>query len=668
MLTTRRGHLLRAMVVVIFGASVALALTGCSEDDVEKELGRASSASVEAAYDVDTDPLISGWLNYVGQTMVSHCRRQNLPYEFKVIDTGMVNAFAAPYGHIYVTRGFLDFVGTEDEVWMVVGHEVGHVVNRDSIKSLKRTLIWSILNAILTSKSQTGGEIAGIGLGLLSLRYSRTDEYDADDSGTLLAYRAGYDPHMGVAFFDRLMTKLEKRRPSSWEVYFMTHPPTERRIARQMKRGELAEDDAEVLMQIGRGYMRRAHPARAVGFLSRAADLEPGLADVQTVLGDAYAARGEIDLAREHYQAALDASSGNTHAETQLAALAGTEPWSPPGMAEEDQERAGSLLARVDAVGADARAMRASAASYDEATSGDLLDLRGQVKGINSRLIDLGEQETDLTEGLKRLLVRGGASVARATESVYVLDSVSEDFEATQSEMDELVAQCRARLEAAQRGEGDPSELPALRSAVTELRRATGATQRAMEDAPATIQAVSKAQSSAANTTSLLEQLVRVRIGRDLVAERLRSSSRHTTQQAVQALQAVRRAKRQTTKARGHALVARLNLLGAGAGPYLEGVMDQQVSHFLMCPTQQVRALRADGVGYGEAAAAIAAGRSLGTRPSNFLIRDGKPVSPIVSAMSEGAALHNANVMLKFLAAAMAFEREADEAAGEDPA
>ena len=108
---------------------------------------------------------MNAWLDHMGQTLVGHSRRQDIPYEFKVIDTGMVNAFAAPYGHIYVTRGFLDFADTEDEIWMVMGHEIGHIVHRDSIKSFKRSLIWSILNAVLTSESQTAGDIAGIGLG-----------------------------------------------------------------------------------------------------------------------------------------------------------------------------------------------------------------------------------------------------------------------------------------------------------------------------------------------------------------------------------------------------------------------------------------------------------------------------------------------------------------------
>ncbi|MCD6359616.1 MAG: M48 family metalloprotease [Armatimonadetes bacterium] len=660
MFRAHRVQLLRAGVVVL-SVAAGLLMSGCSEDDVEKSLGDASAASVEQAYDVDNDPLISEWVNLAGQTLVSQCRRQNLPYEFKVIDTGMVNAFAAPYGHIYVTSGFLKFAETEDEVWMVLGHEIGHVVNRDSIKSLKRGLIWSILNAVLTSQSETAGEITGIGLGLLSLRYSRIDEYEADDSGTLLCYRAGYDPHMGLRFFDRLMTKLEKGRPSSWEVYFMTHPPTERRIARQMKREELSEDDVESLVQIGHGYLRRACPSRAVTYLGRAAQIAPDLAQVQVELGDAYATRGDIERALESYQAALEVSPGNDHARVQLAALSDAQPWAPPGMSDTDREKAGRLLARADNAGRDIQDVHVNAVNYSNNMSDDLTHLRNQVKSINQRVIDLGDQQADLTKGLQRLVSRGGASVARATESVYVLDNINEDFQAIDGELNGLLAQCRRRLEAAQQGKGDPAELDAIRSALDELERGAATAQVAMSHVPETVEAVRRAQSAAANTTSLLEQLVRTEHGRDLVAERLRAAATHTTEQAVDALRAVRRARQRITKARGHALVARLNLLGAGAGPYLETVFDRQVAHFLMCPPRQVRALRAEGAGYGEAAVAIAAARSLGARPDHFLTRNGRDVSPVNLAASEGASVRNANVLLRFLAAAMEAERAAEQ-------
>ena len=662
MLTTQRYHLQRAGIVAILGVLLALGLTGCTEDNVEKTLGDMSAASVEAAYDVDNDPLMDEWLSRVGQTVVSHSRRQNLPYEFRIIDTGMVNAFAAPYGHIYVTRGFLEFTDTEDEVWMVVAHEVGHIVNRDSIKTFKRSMIWGLLNAVLTSKSQTAGDLTGIGLGLLSLRYSRLDEYDADDSGVSLSYLAGYDPHAGMAFFDKLMTKLEGRRPSSWEVYFMTHPPTERRIARQLKREELG-DSAEALTQIGRGYIRRSSPARGIEFLDRAVALDDQSVDLRTALGDAYSAHGDFEPAREQYAAALGLDADNGYAQTRLAALSGAETWSPPGLGDFGRARAGELLASLEGVETANGSMRATAVTYGQAMTADLESLRGQVKGINERLMELTEEETDLTDGQQKLAARGAAAVSRSIECVYVLDSVNDDFEALDAELAELLPAYTDRLGAAQRGEGDPEQLRALQSAIAEMKRAAGTSELAMGEAPETVALARQAQSAAAGTTALLEQLVRTRHGRDRVANNLRAQATHTQEQAIDALQQVRRAKRQSTKARGHALVARLNLLGAGAGPELEAVMDRQVAHFMMCPTAQVRALRADGAGYGEAAAAIAAGRTLDTRPDKFLGTEGKSVSPIGSAMKAGASVANANVLLKFLAAAMEYERDAEPAA-----
>ncbi|MFW5866233.1 MAG: M48 family metalloprotease, partial [Armatimonadota bacterium] len=169
----RRSRTLKFLVVGVALTALMVAGTGCDEGDVEEILGDMSAASIESAYEIDRDPLINEWLANRGHTIVSHTRRQNIPYSFSVIETDLVNAFAAPYGHVYVTSGFLDFARTEDEVGMVLAHEIGHIVNRDSIKRFKQNLIFGVLAQIISGESNTAGEVVGVGLGLLSPQYSR---------------------------------------------------------------------------------------------------------------------------------------------------------------------------------------------------------------------------------------------------------------------------------------------------------------------------------------------------------------------------------------------------------------------------------------------------------------------------------------------------------------
>ncbi len=649
----RSGIALKLLGALVAALGLLLVGAGCNEDDVEEVLGQASAASVESAYDVTGDPLMNEWITHVGNCVVSHSRRQSIPYEFKVVDTRMVNAFAAPYGHIYVTQGFLDFAETEDEVWVVMAHEVGHVVARDSIHSLKRSLLWGLVVQLISGESRTAGDIAGIGLGLLSLRYSRVDEYEADDSGTMLAYRAGYDPHAGVTFFKRLMTDIEKRRPASWEVYFMTHPPTERRIRRQLERAELDESNPEALMQIGRGYLLRGQPGRATHYLLKATEVAPESATAQSLLGDAYAARGQMSLARMHYAKAEDA-----YARRRLAMLQGVAAPRLAGIGEAGRSEAGELLARVGEVGALVVQTRANAKAYTMKTGGQVAQLVSGVKRINERLVDLADTEADVSDAVEQLVGRGSTAISRAVESVYMLESVNRDLEEVGSRVEKLVAECESGLRAAQAGEGNPEDVPALREALAELRRATATLELAMAEAPRTFERVRSAQSAANDVTNLMEMVVCRDDPDSALNGQLRDASTHTQDLAIEALHAVARAQRQSVKARGHALVARLNLLGTAATPQMQALYDRQVAHFLLVPEAAVRAARAVGGGYGEAAMSIAAARSLGTDPGHFLPTVAG-VSPVGAAMEQGAAISSANVLLKFLAGAMQSEREA---------
>lgn len=649
------------VAVLVTALSALLALTsGCRERDVERTLGDMSSASIEAAYRVDGDPLINEWLNHAGQTLVGHSKRQDIRYNFKVIETDQVNAFAAPFGHVYVTRGFLDFVESEDEVWMVLGHEVGHIVNRDSITSFKQNMLWGILTQVIGGESETLGNVVGIGLGLLSLQYSRDDEFRADDAGTLLSYRVGYDPHKGLAFFDRLAQRRD-RRPARWEVYFMTHPPMEQRVERQLKRAELDESNVEALVQIARGYLLRGQPARAAELVNRSLEIEPDLSLAYGLLGDAHSMRGEVAAARRAYQTALELGDDRDYPQTRLAALSGaTADHAPSGIGPDGRTAAGALLAELSQVRTSAAGVRSNAASFGSATAPRLASLGSDVRSINSRLLDLANHQGDVSKSTQDLVVRGNAAVSQANEAAYVMEMINESVGECAADIAALLSECEAALVDAEAGRGNPEDLGALRTAIRELRGATATLEQAVAEAPRTWSDVEAAQSGARDVISLMETVVRQDDPKSLLNDQLRAASDNAQRLASKALEAVNKAKRQSVQARGHALVARLNLLGTSASPALQAVYDAQVSHLLLVPEAQVRALRTTGAGYGEAAMAIAASRSVLGDPGPFLPSVADGISPVGEALRHNAAVENANVLLKFLAASMEAEREAE--------
>ena len=256
-------------------AVASLMLSGCDEDSIERQLGSMSASSIEQTYHVSTDPLLQQWMTNMGTALVANSQRQNIPYSYKIVETDVVNAFAAPYGHVYMCEGLVDFAKNEDEVWTVMGHETGHVVNRHAIKATKKNFLYSIGLGILGAKSEGSARVAGIGAGLLSLKYSRDDERQADDYGTMLAYRAGHDPAAEITFFTRLATEIEKGAPSKVEQYFLEHPDTASRIARQKLRPENDPNNANAMVHVARGYMRRAQYAHAITILDKARALQP---------------------------------------------------------------------------------------------------------------------------------------------------------------------------------------------------------------------------------------------------------------------------------------------------------------------------------------------------------------------------------------------------------
>jgi len=201
----------------------------------EVALGKATAQQVVKQFGVYDDPKLHEYINEVGQKLANVCERKEITYYFTVLDTPMVNAFAAPGGFIFVTRGILKELDDEAQLAGVMAHEIGHVVWRHGAKRLEKAFGYSaiiLLGEILTKKDLSQlRQYTNFLFSLMLLGYSRKNEFEADNAGVRYPLAAGYNPKGMTEFFEKLKA-MEKRAPTKFETLFRSHPPTGDRIER----------------------------------------------------------------------------------------------------------------------------------------------------------------------------------------------------------------------------------------------------------------------------------------------------------------------------------------------------------------------------------------------------------------------------------------------------
>ena len=198
----------------------------------EIRIGREAAASLEKQYGVVKDFQLNNRLTNIGSKVAKKSGRPNLPYTFKILKIKKVNALALPGGYIYVTEGLLRETKNDAQLACVLGHEIGHVNARHSIKRVEAQLGYSLIYSILLGKSDKDiKSLANLTFNLTSLGYSRQDEFQADELGIKYAYKAGYNPY-GMAQFLKILKEQYKVTPLQIEVFFSTHPHVDDRIER----------------------------------------------------------------------------------------------------------------------------------------------------------------------------------------------------------------------------------------------------------------------------------------------------------------------------------------------------------------------------------------------------------------------------------------------------
>ncbi len=208
-------------------------MSGSTEKEVR--LGRELAAEVDRQAKFIEDPMITEYVNRVGQNIVLHSDAK-VPFTIKVIDSDEVNAFALPGGFFYVNKGLLLAADNEAELAGVMAHEIAHVAARHAVENNTKATLLEYL--ALGGSIFLGGwpgviyqNTAGLGLLGAFMKFSRGAEEEADKLGVQYMYAAGYDPTAMATMFEKLEAK-NKKKPGVIARAFASHPaPPERRAA-----------------------------------------------------------------------------------------------------------------------------------------------------------------------------------------------------------------------------------------------------------------------------------------------------------------------------------------------------------------------------------------------------------------------------------------------------
>ncbi|WP_271409549.1 M48 family metalloprotease [Pseudomonas sp. Q1-7] len=209
----------------------------------ELDLGRRYNQEIAEENPRYADEKLQAYVQQVGQKVASHSHRRNIPYQFTVVDSPDINAFALPGGYIYIHRGLLAYLNSEAELAAVLGHEVGHVTARHSVQQQSQSTAWNILGQAVAIGTGVGaaGDLTNA-LGTAFVRgYGRDMELEADGLGAQYLARSGYDPQAMIEVVkvlknqedfarDQARSKGQSAPPSGYHGLFETHPDNDTRL------------------------------------------------------------------------------------------------------------------------------------------------------------------------------------------------------------------------------------------------------------------------------------------------------------------------------------------------------------------------------------------------------------------------------------------------------
>ena len=198
----------------------------------EIAIGQESHPEILTEFGMVEDQALQAYFSQIGQKIAKISHRPDFKWQFTVVDSPVVNAFAVPGGYIYLTRGILAHMNNEAELAGVLGHEIGHVTARHSVTQLSQQQLMGIglgVGSIFSSRFRQLSSLAETGLGIMMLKYSRDHERQADQLGIQYMTQAGYDPSEMSRFF-QLFVGMQEKEGQAIPNWLSSHPAPPDRI------------------------------------------------------------------------------------------------------------------------------------------------------------------------------------------------------------------------------------------------------------------------------------------------------------------------------------------------------------------------------------------------------------------------------------------------------
>jgi predicted Zn-dependent protease len=224
----------------LFNAILVLCICSCATNPVSKKkqvvfmseaqelaMGKEADPQIIAQYGLYENQAIQDFINEKGKQMAAISHRPKIEYNFRVVDSEILNAFAVPGGYVYFTRGIMAHFNNEAEFAGVLGHEIGHIAARHTVEQQRNQILGQvgiIAGVVLAPDLAQLAEPASQGLGLLLLKFGRDAERESDELGVEYSSKIGYDAGEMAGFFNTLERQSARHGQEELPDFLSTHP------------------------------------------------------------------------------------------------------------------------------------------------------------------------------------------------------------------------------------------------------------------------------------------------------------------------------------------------------------------------------------------------------------------------------------------------------------